>query len=122
MGETANNAQTPSARILAEATQTFGVTDAEGRRITVKRMTALDKLRLFKAVGPLLANNTPYFGLAMLAACALDIDGVPVPLPASEAAIETAIAQLGNVGINALAAALNPAKPADGAAETDLPN
>ena len=57
-------ARAPSARILADATETFAVVDETGRRITVKRLTALDKLRLFKAVGPLLANNAPYFGLA----------------------------------------------------------
>jgi hypothetical protein len=109
MGETVpNTAQTPSARILAEAMETFAVTDAQGRSITVKRLTALDKLRLFRAVGPLLAGNAPYFGMAMLAAAALDIDGVPVPAPASESAIETAVAQLGNAGISAISLALKP--------------
>jgi len=107
MSGSTNAPLTPSARILAEAAETFTVTDARGRRLTVKRVTALDKLRLFKAVGPHLGNNAPYFGMAMLAASVLDIDGIPVPLPASEAALEAAVAQLGNDGMRAIAGALN---------------
>ena len=109
MSDAPSNAHaTPSARILVEAAQTFMVTDATGRQLTVKRATALDKLRLFKAVGPLLAGNAPYFAMAMLASSVLDIDGVPVPLAASEAAIETAIAQIGNAGLTAIGEALRP--------------
>ncbi len=51
-------------------------------------------------------SPTTYFGMAMLAASVLDIDGIPVPLPASEAALEAAVAQLGNEGMAAIAGAL----------------
>ncbi len=108
---TAPNATfSPAAQIIAEAEATFPVADTLGRRITVRRPTALDKLRLFKAVGPLLAQNAPYFGLAMLAACVTAIDDVPVPMAATEALIENTISRLGDPGIAAVAAALKPAE------------
>lgn len=105
--------ETPSARIVASAAATVSVTDAEGRSLTLRRLTALDKLRLFKAVGPVLAHNQPYLGMAMLASSVTAIDGVPIPAPANEVQIEALVSRLGDAGIAAAAAALQPeAEPA----------
>ena len=46
-----------------------GTIDAQGRVLQVRRPGALDRLRLFKAVGPTLASNERYIGYAMLAMC-----------------------------------------------------
>ena len=109
---------TPSARVIATAQEAAAVTDALGRRLTLRRPTALDKLRLFKAAGPVLAYNQPWLGLALLAASVVAIDDVPVPPPATEAQIEALVARLGDDGLEAIdtAFAQTPIEPAELAA------
>ncbi len=92
------------------------ITDANGRNLTIRRQTTLDRLRLFKAVGPALAANDRYLGLAGLAFAVLAIDGVPLPQPANEQQVEAAIDRIGDVGMHAIGQALNipsPEEPAD---------
>ena len=109
---------TPSARLIAAAQEAGPVTDALGRRLSLRRPTALDKLRLFKAAGPVLAHNQPWLGIALYAASVTAIDDVPVPPPASETQIEALVARLGDEGLAAVAEALAeaPAAPAEMAA------
>lgn len=97
---------TPSDTIIAAATMPSIVTDAIGRRLSLRRMTALDKLRLFKAAGPNLAQNQPWLGMAMLACSVAALDDVPVPAPTNEQQIEAMISRLGDAGITAVADAL----------------
>jgi hypothetical protein len=78
-------------------------TDKTGRKLVVRRLDALAKLRLFKAVGPTNSKNDPYLGMAMLAACVLSIDDIPVVLPVNEQQIEALVAKLGDDGIEAVA-------------------
>jgi hypothetical protein len=103
---------TPSARLVAAAQAASETTDALGRRLTLRRLTALDKLRLFKAAGPQLAQNPPWLGTALLAASVTAIDDIPVPPPISEGQIEAIVQRLGDDGINAVSAALLPPGPA----------
>ena len=110
---------TPSHSIVAEAAGTFTVVDSLGRTIECRRPTAppphrptaLDRFRLFRAIGPM-ASNQHYLGMAMLAVCATSIDGVPLPFPTTEAALDAAIHRLGNEGTDALAPALDRQAPA----------
>jgi hypothetical protein len=102
---------TPSARIIASAQAAPCVTDAQGRRLQLRRLTALDKLRLFKAAGPALSQNTSWLGMAVLAASVAAIDDVPVPAPASEQQIEALVGRLGDAGIAAIGATLVEAQP-----------
>lgn len=104
---------TPSATIIEAASTSRTVTDAAGRRITVRRMTALDKLRLFKAAGPELANNDRWLAMAMLAPAVIAVDDIPLPLPVSETLIEAAVAKLGDQGIEAVAAAIHGSGKSD---------
>jgi hypothetical protein len=97
---------TPSARVIAGAQAAPSVTDALGRRLHLRRLTALDKLRLFKAAGPGLAQNQPWLGMAVLAASVTAIDDVPVPAPTNEQQIEALVARLGDAGIAAVGDAL----------------
>lgn len=99
---------TPSARLVAAAQAAPVVTDAAGRTLSLRRLTALDKLRLYKAAGPLLAQNAPWLGVALLAASVTAIDEVPVPPPATEAQIEALVARLGEDALAAIADALAP--------------
>jgi hypothetical protein len=96
----------PSASIIAAAAATQTVTDAEGRRLTLRRLTALDRLRLFKAAGPLLSQNQPWLGMAVLASSVAAIDEVPIPPPINEMQIEAMIGRLGDAGTAAIAHAL----------------
>ncbi len=109
----------PSAQIVAAAAATVSVRDADGRELTLRRITALDRLRLFKAIGPVLSQNNAYLGMAMLAASVSMIDSVPVPPPVTEGQIEALVARLGDSGIAAAAAALaaNPAPQIGSAAQ-----
>ncbi|MGH7152575.1 MAG: hypothetical protein ACREF3_01500 [Acetobacteraceae bacterium] len=98
---------TPSASIVAAASAAPTVTDSEGRRITLRRLNALDKLRLFKAAGPVLAHNQPWLGMAVLAYSVVAIDDIPVPPPLNEQQIEAMVGRLGDAGINAVAGAFS---------------
>ncbi|MCW3477653.1 hypothetical protein [Limobrevibacterium gyesilva] len=96
----------PSARLVAAAQAAPEVVDAQGRRLQLRRLTALDKLRLFKAAGPVLAQNRPWLGMAVLACSVAAIDDVPVPAPGNEGQMEALVQRLGDAGIAAVAAAL----------------
>ena len=100
--------ETPSTRIVAAAAATLRTVDAAGRALELRRLGALDKLRLFKAVGPVLSQNAPYLGMAMLASSVTAIDGVPVPPPVTELQVEQMVGRLGDGGIAAIAEALRP--------------
>ena len=82
-------------------------TDARARALTIKTPTALDRLRLFKAVGPVLAENPRYVGYATLAMAVTSIDGVPIPPPATEAQLEALVERLGDDGLVAVGEALD---------------
>ena len=99
---------TPSSRLVAAAEVIVPVVDAQGRVLAVRRLGALDRLRLFKAAGAGLGANAGWMGMATLACSVTAIDDVPVPAPASEAQIEVLVARLGDVGIAAVAAVLSP--------------
>jgi|ERR1700678_1714724 hypothetical protein len=102
---------TPSQLLMMAAVQLETVSDDLGRRLTVRRLTALDRLRLFKAVGAELAQNLPYFGMAALAASVIEIDCVPVPPPMTEAQLEGLVQRLGDEGIEAVARAFEVSEP-----------
>ena len=99
---------TPSQTILDAASAERQIRDPQGRVLTLRRPTTLDRLRLFKAVGPTLANNDRYLGIAMLAYTVVAIDGVPVPQPTNEFQIEAAVGRLGDDAIDFIAAAFEP--------------
>jgi len=106
--------QSPSARIVAAAQEVTTVTDAHGRKLNLQRLDALDKLRLFKAVGSTLAQNQPYLGMALLACSVVAIDDVPYPRPVNEVLIEHMVQRLGDAGLAAVAAALRSDPSPDG--------
>lgn len=105
---------TPSARLISAAQAAPATVDRQGRRLELRRLTALDKLRLFKAAGPVLAQNQPWLGMAVLACSVCAIDDVPVPAPASEGQIEALVQRLGDDGIAAVAAVLADGLVMDG--------
>ena len=113
-------ADTPSRQIVAAANERLSVVDGNGRSIEFRRPNALDRLRLFKAVGPVLAENDRYLGLALLAACVTAIDGVPVPAPATENQVEALVQRLDDTGLTAVGNALEPPTERDAAGDGGL--
>jgi hypothetical protein len=105
--------QTPSERVMVAAARDIAATDAAGRVLTIRRPDALDRLRLFKALGASLSLNTPYLGMALLAFSVTAIDGVPVPPPVTEDQLEWLVQRLGDDGIAAAADALEAADAAE---------
>lgn len=99
----------PAEQIVSAAAAVLSVTDGQGRLLEVRRPGALDRLRLFKAVGPALAENERYLGYAMLAMCVQSIDGVPVPAPVNEGQLEGLVARLGDAGLVAVSQGLEVA-------------
>lgn len=89
----------------------IAVIDNQGRRLTIRRLTALDRLRLFKAAGSMLAHNDRWLGMAMLAVSVSAIDDIPVPQPGTEQQVEALVHRLGDAGIAAVASALEPSLP-----------
>jgi hypothetical protein len=60
------------------------------------------------AQGSLMDHSTtaPYVGMAMMAASATEIDGVPIPFPFNESQIDAAIARLDDEGMEAVTIAI----------------
>ncbi len=102
-----SNENTPSGRIIAAAQAQKVTVDSRGRKLTYRRLGALDRARLFKAIGPSNSTNAPYMGMAMLAASVTAVDGHPTIFPTRDAEIEAAIAKLDDPGIDAVALALS---------------
>jgi hypothetical protein len=97
---------TPSASIIASAQKTGETKDVLGRVIKYRRLQALDRLRLFKAVGAQNASNAPYVGMAILAASVTSVDEWVAPFPTRESEVEMLVQRLGDAGIDAIANAL----------------
>ena len=112
---------TPTATILAAADERLTVSDRTGRTLTARKLSALDKLRLLKAAGPVLSDNQAWLGVAMLAASVVDIDGVPVPIPATEQQIEALVGRLGDAGLDAVAMLLTNSDNMVGASPGNWP-
>jgi hypothetical protein len=91
----------PAPRALAEGNV---VTDSAGRRIGIRRLSALDKARIFRAIGGDGADNNRYLGMVLAAASVSSIDGEPQP-PATALGlrqIEAMIGRLDDHGIQAV--------------------
>jgi hypothetical protein len=111
--------ETPTEQIVKAAQQVGVVTDSRGRSLTVRRPSALDKMRLFEAVGAALANNAQYLGMAMLAGCVTAIDGELCTPMLTKRVIEARVSELGDEGIEAVAGYLSPAEGEDANGEAE---
>src|ERR1700722_6598355 len=103
---------TPTATIVTNACQTLEAHDDQGRKIGVRRLNALDRLRLLKAAGPELSQNDAWLNMAALAMSVMEINGTPRATPTSERQIEVAISELGDGGLRAIAEILTEGEEA----------
>jgi hypothetical protein len=93
-----------AAEIARNAGQrTADVTDARGRKIKIRKLTAFDRLRLFEALGGELSDNAMYFGYSMSASCVISIDGTVEAPPIKKIQIEAMIQRLDDDGLEAVA-------------------
>ncbi len=97
---------TPSQQIVAAAASLLAVTDALGRKLTVRRMRVSDRLRFVKIVPGGLQNNPLWMANALAIASVVDVNGVPVMPIQSEQDIERVGDMLGDEGLNAANEAL----------------
>ena len=100
------NPETPSQAIVKAGNTEVTFADAQGRQITIKRMNALDRMRLFEVVGADNIGNQAYFGYASLACHVTKIGEYPVIRPATKAQLEALVQQLDDDGLNAVAKAV----------------
>jgi hypothetical protein len=79
------------------------VTDRTGRTIGLRRLTALDRMRLFELIGADLSANLQYLTYALTAACVTSIDGVQELWPTNRRVLERRVDILADEGIDAVA-------------------
>jgi hypothetical protein len=96
--------ETPTAQIIRASQETAEVTDALGRRIVARRITALQRMRIIRVIGKD-AGNPQYLGYALLAASCASIDGELEPIPVSIPQVEAMVDRLGDDGLTAIAEA-----------------
>lgn len=87
------------------AAQVQTVTDSLGRVLTIRELGPVEQIDLFEAAGEQSGNNS-WIGMAIIAACVIDIDGVPVPFPHNKTSIRGLLKRLGSEGVSAAAKAL----------------
>jgi hypothetical protein len=95
------HAPAEAAQPAATRTNETTVRDARGRTITLKKPTALDRMRLALLVGSDASENAAFMQYANLAASVLTIDGMPAPLT-SMIALEGLVGQLDEDGLAAV--------------------
>eukprot|EP01037_Dinobryon_pediforme_P012169 gene12169-12257_t len=95
-----------SSAVKINPDKTASITDEKGRLITVKRLSTLERMRLFRVIGGDASENRQYMGYAALATSVTSIDGMSAPFPTSLIQLEAKVSQLGDEGFEAAAEAI----------------
>jgi hypothetical protein len=74
-------------------------TDASGRRLTLRALSARERFELFKAIPNEQQGNLSWMGWTLAACSVRSINDVPVPMPTNEKEIGALVAQLDDDGI-----------------------
>lgn len=82
-------------------TETVTVKDKQGRTIELRKLTALDRIRLFEALGAALSENVAYMGYALTASSVVKINDESRAFPSSKKTLENTIDALGDDGLEA---------------------
>jgi hypothetical protein len=89
------------------------VVDSTGRTIRVKKLSALDRMRLFRVAGPEDSDNRSMMIYFNLAASAVHIAGMDYPFPMTKLQIEGRVQSLDDHGLEAVAVALKALTPTE---------
>jgi hypothetical protein len=100
------NPERPSEAIIRAASASVSVKDAIGRQITVRRLKALDRMRICELVGAENAANDRYYGYAALAYSVSEIDGEPTATLSTKAQLEALVQRLDDEGLDAVGQAI----------------
>jgi hypothetical protein len=92
---------TPSAEAVAKAGKTVKVRDARGRVITLKKPAVLSQYRLIETLGEA-AKNDVYVAMTLPLIYVIDIDDIPVTVPANRIQLDGLISRLDEDGVNAV--------------------
>lgn len=95
---------TPSEQIIKAANQTDTVTDARGRQLAIRKIGALDRMKMFEVCGPENSKNEAYLGYAALAFSVAKIDDEDLPRIDNKLRLEARIDRLGDEGLDAVGA------------------
>ncbi len=90
---------TPSQRIIADAAKAVELTDALGRKLQVRKLTALDQLKLYRAIGAAHSANQQVFWMSSAAASVSHIDGLRMKFPTTQDDIDDLVGRLGDEGL-----------------------
>jgi len=112
-GEGAASAPPASHKVSVIDDKTATIVDSAGRTIKVRRISALQRMRLFRLVGAADSTNMQVVAYAVLAASVVELDGVPNAFPTSGLAIEAMVDRLDDHGLDAVAGALKAITPDD---------
>jgi hypothetical protein len=77
------------------------VTDARGRKIGIRKLSPLDRVRLFEGLGPKLAENMMYLSYALTCASVTSIDSLERHFPHSKEQVEQTLGLLDQDGFDA---------------------
>lgn len=104
-GADTGTAETPTQAMVSGSLKLIEVTDENGRVLKVKKISALERMRLFAMAGAELSRNEMWIGNAALAVSCAAIDGDPVVRPVSRAQVEALVERLDDEGIRAISQA-----------------
>lgn len=82
------------------------IMDRSGREITLRNVGVVEQLRLFKILGPELSVNNAYMYAACVGAAIAMIDGIPIPFPPNENALEALLERIGPQAMALIAEAI----------------
>lgn len=94
-------AETPTQQVVKAAGKTTLVTDSLGRHIQIRKLNALQRMRLHEVVGSA-AGNMQYMGIAGLAVCVTAIDGESIAFPTTKRELEAIVQRLDDEGLAAI--------------------
>lgn len=82
--------------------RTASVVDSHGRTIKIKKLSALDRMRLFHAVGAEDSENRLFMSYASAAATVTELEGMAVTPIANQIQLSALMARLDEYGIEAV--------------------
>ena len=96
----------PTQTLIRDAVKEASITDALGRRLTLRKPDVLAQYRIVKLVGGETAKNEVYMGMIQPIIFLHAIDGDQVFFPRTESELEANIQRLGDEGLAAVMACM----------------
>ncbi|MGI4941775.1 MAG: hypothetical protein ACRYHQ_14640 [Janthinobacterium lividum] len=81
------------------AGETYSVTDASGRALVIKKLSQIERARMFEAVEDVASYQ--WIAMASAALSVRSINAVPCPFPSNKKEVENRFTQLGDDGMDA---------------------